>query len=190
MRKLILFNLATLDGYFAGPQGEIDWHRVDAEFNDFAIAQLETAGGLVFGRITYELMAGYWPTAEALADDPIVAGKMNAIPKFVFSRTLGRADWQNTTLIRGDALTETAQLKARPGKDLFIFGSADLASAFTGAGLIDEYRIILNPVILGRGLPLFPHLDNPVNLRLLNIKTFHNGNVLLYYEKAPSAPHA
>ena len=186
MRKIILFNMVTLDGFFAGPNGEIDWHNVDEEFNEFAIDQLKTAGGLIFGRVTYQLMAGYWPTAAALSDDPVVADRMNSIAKIVFSRTLDQADWNDTRLVKEDAAGEISRLKQQPGKDLFIFGSANLASTFTNLDLIDEYRIMVSPVILGKGRPLFEGIQAKLDLELLNTKTFRNGNVLLYYEPKSS----
>jgi dihydrofolate reductase len=182
MRKLIMFNAITLDGFFAGPNGEIDWHNVDGEFNDFAIAQLDTTDGLIFGRVTYQLMASYWPTSAAVNDDPIVAGKMNALPKFVFSRTLERAEWNNTRLIKSNAATEITKLKQQPGRDLFLFGSADLASSLTQLGLIDEYRIMVMPIVLGSGKPLFKGVKDRLHLKLVNSKAFRSGNVLLYYE--------
>jgi len=182
LRKLILFNLVTLDGFFAGPDGDISWHNVDEEFNEFAIQQLDTIGALLFGRVTYEVMASYWPTPIALEDDPVVAGKMNSLPKFVFSRTLEKVYWQNTRLVNENAPDEVSRLKEEPGKDLFIFGSADLASTFTQYGLIDEYRIMVNPVVLGQGAPLFPELNQSLHLKLLNARVFSSGNVLLYYQ--------
>lgn len=185
MRKLVLFNMITLDGYFAGPAGEIDWHHVDPEFNDFAIEQLSSAGGLIFGRLTYEIMASYWPTSQAIDDDPLVAKKMNNIPKFVFSRTLDQVDWENTRLVKNDAAAEVAKLKQHAGGDLFIFGSANLASSLTRHGLIDEYRLMVNPVLLGKGRPLFENLDHRLSLNLVKTKTFRLGNILLYYR--PSA---
>jgi len=182
MRKVILFNMITLDGFFSGPNGEIDWHNVDQEFNEFAIEQLSTAGGLIFGRVTYEVMASYWPTPLAIEDDPVVAGKMNSIPKFVFSRSLRSADWENTRLIHRDAAGEILNLKQQPGGDLFIFGSANLAASLTRQGLIDEYRLMLNPVVLGDGRPLFDELDERLSLRLIKTKVFASGNVLLTYQ--------
>jgi len=182
MRKVILFNMVTLDGFFEGPNGEIDWHNADEEFNEFAVDQVKSADGLIFGRVTYELMASYWPTPAAQADDPMVAEKMNTMPKIVFSRTLDKVEWNNTRLVKGDAVKEISQLKQEPGKDLLIFGSADLASSLTKHSLIDEYRIMVNPVVLGKGKPLFKDVKEKLNLRLLKTKTFGNGNVLLYYE--------
>jgi dihydrofolate reductase len=182
MRQVILFNMATLDGFFAGPNGEIDWHHVDEEFNEFAIAQLNSADGLLFGRVTYQGMAGYWPTDIAMTNDPVVAGKMNAIPKIVFSRTLERAEWNNTRLVKGHVAEEISKLKQQPGKDWLLFGSADLASTLTNLGLIDEYRVMVNPVVLGSGKPLFKGVKEKLNLKLTNIRAFRNGNVLLCYE--------
>ncbi len=180
MRKLIMFNMATLDGFFAGPGGEIDWHHVDGEFNDFAVAQLETAGGLLFGRITYELMASYWPTETAIKDDPVVADKMNGLAKYVCSRTLTTAGWANTTLLKGNAVQEITKLKGQSGRDLFLFGSADLASHLVD--LIDEYRVMVNPVVLGSGKPLFKGVKERLNLHLASTKVFRSGNVLLFYQ--------
>lgn len=185
MRKICMFNLITLDGCFEGPKGDIDWHRVDEEFHEFAGDQLREADGLIFGRKTYQMMASYWPTPEAIADDPVISGYMNALPKIVFSRTLDRAEWNNTRLIQGDAEDEVARLRQEPGRDLFIFGSADLSASLTRHGLIDEYRLMIVPLILGNGRPLFSD-GNPVNLSLLRQRTFHNGNVLLVYQPARS----
>jgi dihydrofolate reductase len=179
--KIIMFNMVTLDGFFEGPNRDIDWHRVDEEFNDFAIEQVKTADGLIFGRVTYELMTSYWPTADALSNDPQIAEKMNTISKIVFSRTLDRADWNNTRLIKGEAVEEVRRLKQQTGGNLFIFGSADLSSSLIPQGLIDEFRLMLNPVVLGSGNPLF---RDKLNLKLLETRTFQNGNVLLYYQPA------
>lgn len=181
MRKVILFNMLTLDGFFAGPDGEIDWHNVDEEFNDFSIQQTGSAGGLIFGRRTYELMAGYWPTPAAAADDPQVTEIMNRLPKYVFSRTLDEAGWHNTRLIKEDVVAEVKKLKAGTGGDLFIVGSANLAGTFLKEGLLDEIRVIINPVLLGDGRTLFEGLPGTVELELLNSRTFRSGNVLLYY---------
>ncbi len=184
MRKIVLFNMVTLDGFFEGPNGEIDWHNVDEEFNDFAIQQLNTADGLIFGRKTYQMMASYWPTQVALADDPIVAGKMNSIPKLVFSRTLERADWNNTRLVKGDAAPEIARLKQEPGQNWYIFGSANLAASLIAQCLVDEFRLMINPLILGSGRPLFQNGQDRQKLKLKHARTFQNGNVLFYYETA------
>jgi dihydrofolate reductase len=182
MRQLISFNLMTLDGFFEGPDHDINWHNVDKEFDEFSIAQLETAGVLLFGRVTYELMAGYWLSEAGLKDDPVVANWMNSLPKVVFSRTLEKADWNNTRLIKTDIAGEIAKLKQQPGKDLFLFGSADLATTLIKLGLIDEYRILLNPIVLGKGSPLFKGVEKPFKLSLIKTRAFHNGNIMLYYQ--------
>jgi dihydrofolate reductase len=182
MGKVIAFNMATLDGFFAGPDGEIDWHHVDEEFNEFAIAQLNSAGGLLFGRVTYQGMAGYWPTDVAIKNDPVVADKMNTLPKIVFSRTLEKVDWNNTRQVKGNIPEEISKLKQQPGKDWLLFGSADLASTLMNYGLIDEYRVMVNPVVLGSGKPLFKGVKDRLELKLASAKTFRNGNVLLCYQ--------
>jgi dihydrofolate reductase len=180
MRKLILFNLISLDGYFEGPGGSIDWHTVDEEFNDFATAQLDEAGGLVFGRVTYSMMAAYWPTPEAAASDPEVAERMNALPKIVASRTLKQADWANSRVVQ-DIAAELRRSKGEPGGDLLLFGSGLLVADLARQGLIDEYRLMISPVVLGAGRALFEGLPEPLPLELLRTRQFGNGNVLLVY---------
>ncbi len=182
MRKVILFNMITLDGLFEGPGDDIDWHNVDEEFNHFAIEQTGSAGGLIFGRKTYQLMESYWPTPQAKNDDPEVAQLMNDLPKYVFSNSLQTVTWSRSTLMSGDAAEEITRLKEQPGNDLFIFGSADLAAYLTRKGVIDEYRLMVNPVILGRGKPMFDGLEQPLKLKLLRTRTFANGNILLVYQ--------
>ena len=182
MRKMIFFMLTTLDGFYEGPNKEIDWHNVDEEFNEFAIEQLNSVDVLLFGRVTYELMASYWPTPAATTNDPIVADKMNSLPKIVFSKTLSSVEWQNTRLVKENIAEEISKLKQQPGKDLIIFGSSDLAVTLIQHGLIDEYRIMVNPVVLGNGKSLFKGINHKLNLKLLKTKTFRSGNVLLYYQ--------
>lgn len=186
-RKVIFQMMVTLDGFFEGPNREIDWHNVDQEFNDYAIDLLNHVDVLLFGRVTYELMASYWPTPSATTDDPIVADKMNSLSKIVFSKTLEKADWNNTRLVKENIPEEISKLKqSLPGqdKDLAIFGSSDLALTFIQHNLIDEYRIIVNPIVLGKGKTLFKGLKDKLDLKLLKTKTFNSGNVLLYYVPA------
>ncbi len=173
--------MMTLDGFFEGAKWDLSWHKVDNEFNEFAIAQLNEIDVLLFGRVTYEGMAGYWSSPGALKDDPAVAGLMNSIPKIVFSKTLNKAEWNNTRLVRDHVADEVSKLKQQSGKDLAIFGSANLMSALMQMGLIDEHRVMLNPVILGTGTPLFQTKDT-LNLRLVRTRAFGNGNVLVCYE--------
>ena len=184
-RKIILFMMVSLDGYYEGPNHDINWHTVDEDFNDFAIDQLNAVDVIIFGRATYEGMASYWPTPEALANDPEVTGYMNNLPKIVISRTLDKAEWQNTRLIKDNVAAELTALKQQPGKELIMFGSGDLTVALAGMGLIGEYRIMVAPVALGAGKPLFTGLPRQLNLKLIKSVTFRSGNVLLCY--APAA---
>ena len=181
MRKIFLFNMITLDGFFEGPNQDISWHNVDDEFNEFAIDQLNEVDTLLFGRVTYQVMASYWPTEFAISDDPIVAGLMNSLPKIVFSKTLEKAEWNNSRLVKENIVEEVLKLKGQPGKDIAIFGSSDLAVTLATHDLIDEYRIIVNPVFLGGGTPLLKGIKDQLNLKLLKARMFKSGNVLLYY---------
>jgi dihydrofolate reductase len=176
--------MLSADGYFAGPNGEIDWHHVDQEFNDFAIAQLKTAGAFIFGRKTYELMASYWPSVQPKKDDPIVAGFMNGLPKYVFSKTLDSASWANTNLFREIDPAQIQNWKGQSEKDIFIFGSGMIVQALTNLNLIDKYNLMINPVILGRGKLLFENIKERVSLNLLDSKKFKSGNVLLRYSRS------
>ncbi|MBX3066668.1 MAG: dihydrofolate reductase family protein [Anaerolineae bacterium] len=180
MRKIIVFNMITLDGMFEGPNADISFHRTDEEFNQFAIEQLSTIDTIIFGRVTYEGMASYWTTPEAAESDPVVTNQMNSIRKIVFSTTLDTADWNNTRLIRSDVANTVRELKQQTGKDMIIFGSAKLVASFAELGLIDEYRLIIVPTLLGQGTPLFKDMQQ--NLRLSNSRVFANGNVLLCYQ--------
>ncbi len=181
MRNTYLFDMITVDGYFEGSKKwGVDWHNVDAEFNEFAIKQLDATDLLVFGRVTYEGMASYWSTQRANQDDPIVAGKMNSIQKIVVSKSLEKADWNNTKVVRTDVEEEMRKLKQQAGKEIGVLGSANLAATLVSAGLIDEFRVIVNPVILGKGAPLFGNVGR-TNLKLLRTTTFKSGNVLLCY---------
>jgi dihydrofolate reductase len=180
MRKVIVSNLMSLDGFFEGPNHELDWFVVDEEFFAYARDMLRGVDTIVFGRKTYQHMADYWPSAPAEE----IADQMNNLPKIVFSRTLERAEWQNSTLVKNDAIAEISKLKKLPGKDMVILGSASLASFLLQQGLIDEYRVILNPVLLGSGRPLFQDVKQRLRLKLSRTKLFGSGVVVLYYQSA------
>jgi dihydrofolate reductase len=137
---------------------------------------------LLFGRVTYQLMASYWPTPAARTDDPIVAERMNNLPKIVVSRTLSKAEWQNTRLVKENAIAEISKLKQQPGKDMAIFGSSDLTVSLAEAGLIDEYRIFVNPLFLGAGKPVLHGLQDRLHLKLINTRQFNSGVVMLCYQ--------
>lgn len=181
MRRVIFQMMVSIDGYFEGKNKEIDWHNVDPEFNKYAYEFLNTIDTLVFGRNTYEMMVKYWPTEAAYKNSPYVAERMNRIRKLVFSSTLEKAEWNNTRIVKSNIADEIARQKLRQCKDLAIFGSSDLALALIPSGLINEYRIIVNPVVIGEGKPLFSGIDSRLRLKLLYTKTFKSGNVLISY---------
>ena len=178
MAKLVMWNLMTLDGFFEGVNRDISWFADvwGDELERLSIDQLTAAGGLLFGRVTYELMAKHWPGASGN-----IADRMNALPKYVFSRTLTAADWNNTQMFASDVERIVARLKRDSSGDIYLFGSADLAAELTKTGLIDEYRIGLNPVLLGAGSPLF-RTEGKVKLKLLDSRPLSNGIVILRYE--------
>ena len=170
MRKLIMWSIITLDGYFEGNQNwDLSFHNIiwGQELAKLSLEQLESADYLIFGRITYEGMAAYWTKAEAEPSEQEIARLMNSIPKLVFSKTLKSAEWNNTTIIRENASEEIQKLKKQGGKDLYLFGSANLSETFVNDNLFDEYRICIAPVILGNGRPLFRQGINANNLSLI-----------------------
>ena len=190
MARLSAFSFITLNGYVAGPGGDIRWHRHGAEENRYAAGALKAGNILLFGRVTYDMMAGYWPTDMARQNDPLVAEGMNSAEKIVFSRTLGKAAWSNTAVV-SDRIAETVgEMKRRSGKDMTILGSGSIVSQFADQGLIDEYQIMVDPVALGGGVPAFRNITRPLNLRLTGTQAFSSGVVLLSYEPAdsPRAP--
>jgi dihydrofolate reductase len=178
MQKVIMWNFITLEGFFEGPdKWQIDWFRYDNELEQYIIETQLSADTLLFGRVTYEGMAAYWPTAQG----PI-ADFMNRVPKVVFSRTLENAGWNNTRLVKENVPEEVSQLKQRAAGEIFLFGSAQIASTLIQHGLIDEYRLGINPVIIGGGTPLFKSSPNRLNLTLLETRIFKSGLVILHYQ--------
>jgi dihydrofolate reductase len=180
MAKLIMWNLMTLDGFVEGPNRDISWH-LDVwgeELEQLSIEQLNAAGGLLFGRVTYELMANHWPGATGE-----VADFMNAAPKYVFSRTVKKSDWNNTQIFSADVAETVARLKRDSTKDIFLFGSADLADSLIPHGLIDEFRIAVTPVLLGGGTSLFKPGEKR-KLKLVDSRPLTNGIVILRYVPA------
>jgi dihydrofolate reductase len=183
MRKLVVFNQVTLDGYFTDLKGDMSWaHKQDPEWNAF-VAENATGGGvLVFGRITYEMMASWWPTPQAIQSMPVVAEQMNKLPKVVFSRTLDQASWNNTKLVKGDLAAEVRKMKQEPGPDMAIMGSGSIVSQLAQEGLIDEYQIVVNPIVLGKGRTMFDSVAEKLTLKRTKTRAFGNGNVLLCYQ--------
>lgn len=185
MRSLTVFNHVSLDGFIADADSDMSWaHRQDDEWREFASANASGGGELLFGRRTYELMASFWPTSQALESMPVVAERMNALPKVVFSRTLDDATWSNTRLVRDDLVDAVRRLKEEEGPNMVILGSGSIVSQLTEARLIDTYQIVLNPVALGSGRAMFGGLSTRVGLRLEDTRVFGNGNVVLWYRLA------
>ncbi len=170
MRILASFIATSLDGFYEGPNGEFDWLIPDEEFNDFAVRQLDEADTLGFGRATYEHMAAYWPTDQARVNDPAITSRMNTKPKLVFSTTLKHADWSNTTIIAGEAVEQIETVKAAPGGELLVLGSAHLTAHFAAAGVLDELRIMVCPIVLGQGRSLFEDLKDRLSLSLAQVQ--------------------
>lgn len=179
--------MTSLDGYIEGDNHDLSWHNVDREFNRFAAEQMQEMGTILLGRRTYELMHDYWPTATPSdPDDKIVADMMDTLPKIVVSHSLENVKdeehWHNVRLIKEHVAQELARLKEEPGKDIAVLGSNNLCVALLGLGLLDELRIMINPVVIGSGTPLFATLKDKKQFVLAHTKVFNNGNVLLTYQ--------
>lgn len=189
MRKLIVFNHVTLDGYFVDADGQFTWARNgndDPEYAAFVAENASGGGMLLFGRVTYALMASYWPTPMADQNLPTVARGMNSAPKAVFSRTLERAEWNNTRLIKGDLVAEVRKLKDEAGPGMAILGSGSIVAQLAAADVIDEYQMMINPVVLGKGRTMFEGLPKQLNLTPLKTRRFNNGKVFLSLEPTRS----
>jgi dihydrofolate reductase len=187
MPRLVVFNNVSLDGYFTDSNGDMSWaHKDDPEWNAFAADNAKGGGVLVFGRITYELMASFWPTPVALKNFPDVAKGMNNMPKVVFSRTMNKASWNNTKLVKSDLAGEIRKMKKEPGEGMVILGSGTIVSQLTQEGLIDEFQIIVTPIVLGKGRTLFEGVKNKVKLKQTKTRSFKNGNVFVCYEPSKS----
>jgi len=183
MGKLLVFNSISLDGYFTDAGGDMSWaHKNDPEFNEFTSENAKRGGTLVFGRVTYDLMNSFWPTEQARKMFPEVATGMNDASKIVFSRSMDRATWNNTRLIKENIVEEMRKLK-EDTDDMVIMGSGTIVSQFTQAGLIDEYHLLVNPIVLGSGRTMFEGVKEKVNLQRTNYRTFQNGNVFVAYER-------
>jgi len=182
MRRLTAFEQVSLDGFFVDAKGDMSWaHKQDPEWNEFAAGNAKGGGTLLFGRVTYEMMASFWPTEAARQRMPEVAEGMNTLPKVVFSRTLSETPWKNTRLVKGDMVAEVRKMKSEPGRGMVILGSGSVVSQLTEAALIDELQIVVNPIVLGRGRTLFETVKKSVPLKRVDTRAFGNGNVVLTY---------
>ena len=185
MRKLIVFNHISLDGYFTDRNGDMSWaHKRDAEWNAFVQENASGNGELLFGRITYEMMAGFWPTPFAMENFPAMAEGMNRMPKVVFSRTLEEASWSNSRLVNDEMAGTVRKMKGEPGPDMVIMGSGSIVSQLAEEGLIDEFQMVLSPTVIGKGRTMFETVTRRLNLKRTRTRAFENGNVLVCYEPA------
>ena len=185
MTRLTVFNSISLDGYFVDAHGDMSWAHKGGDDPEWAAFSAQNAqvseGALLFGRKTYELMVSFWPTAGARKQMPEIAEGMNRLKKYVVSRSLDRATWNNTAVIKGDLAGEVRKLKTA-GPSIVILGSGTVVSQLAREGLIDEYTFVVVPVVLGRGRTLFEGHDRKLELRRTGARTFHNGNVVVTYE--------
>jgi dihydrofolate reductase len=187
MRKLIFAMNTTLDGFIAGPNGELDWGTADEEVHDHYTAQLESSDFILLGRGVFEALEGFWPTAEEnpslTKSDIAFARAINSVHKIVFSRTLEYSGW-NTRVVKDNIAEEVSKLKQESGNDLYLTCGPDLLSTFVNYDLIDEYKLLVSPVAIGRGKALFGAIDDMVRLKLLSTEVFDSGAVLHHYQSA------
>jgi dihydrofolate reductase len=183
MRKLMVFNGVSVDGYFTDPKGDMSWaHHNDPEWNAFVAGNAQGESVMVFGRITYEMMASYWPTPAALQSNRVVAERMNSAQKVAFSRTLDTATWNNTKLVKSDPVAEIRKMKNETGEPMIIFGSGTIISQLAQEGLIDEYQFVVSPIVLGKGRTMFEGVTKRLNMKRTKERAFENGSVFVCYE--------
>jgi dihydrofolate reductase len=180
LRKIIVSNMISLDGFIAGPNGEIDWFVWDKELERYTVETMGKVDMIMFGRVTYEIMASYWPNATA--DSPYIKERMNSLPKIVFSRTLNKVEWNNSTLVTDIDPERILRMKKMSGKNIVILGSGSIVSEMTQLGLIDEFRMIVNPVILGEGKQMFKGIDERQKLKLIDTRQLGSGVAILTYQ--------
>jgi dihydrofolate reductase len=188
MRRVIVSNVMSLDGFVSGPKGELDWFVYSGfvkgtEFGKYARSLISSVGAILMGRLTYEEFSSYWPITKD--DDPVITERMNNLPKYVFSRSLKRVawgNWETARLVKEDAATAVSKMKQEPGRDMVIYGSATLVSTLMKARLIDEYQLLVYPIVLGRGRPEFKDLNERYSLSLISVEQFKSGAVKLIYQ--------
>lgn len=182
MGKLIVFNFITLNGFYKGANEDISWHRHGAEESEYGNDGASSGSILLFGRVTYNMMAGFWPTDMAREMNPVMAKGMNESEKIVFSRTAKTANWKNTKIISSNMGEAVKKLKEESNKQLTILGSGSIVTQLAEKKLIDEFQFMIDPVVLGEGTPIFDHVNHPLNLQLIDSRIFKNGTVLLTYK--------
>lgn len=180
-RPLLAFLVVSIDGFSEDPDGSIGWMNLSDDFSEFSVRQLREIGHLVFGRTTYDGMASYWQSDEARRGDPVVTELMASTPKTVLSSSGDAPPWRHVAVVTDRHLDAVAALKDEPGRAVAVLGSATLTTDLLGAGLVDEVRLLVSPVVLGRGRSPFAGLAAPVRFELATTTTFASGNVLLCY---------
>ncbi|HXB91018.1 MAG TPA: dihydrofolate reductase family protein [Puia sp.] len=186
MRKITAFNFISLNGFFEGPNGDIRWmmeHHVATGESAHTVEGLGAGNTLLFGRVTYDLMAGFWQSPIAYEQHAVTAEGMNKAEKIVFSKTLGAVDWKNTRLVKENMSVEVRRLKQLPGRDMTILGSGSIVTQLTDEGLIDEYEVLVYPIALGKGTTLFDGLRHPHTLEFISARALKSGTVLLTYRR-------
>ena len=181
MRKISAYNFISLNGSYKGLNGDISWHKHGAEENTYSEESLKHGNTLLFGRITFEMMASFWPTPMAYGQSPVVADGMNKAEKIVFSRTLKNTKWNNSVIIKDNIADEIRKMKQTPGNDMTILGSGTIITQFAEQNLIDEYQFMIDPVVIQNGTSVFENINCNLNLKLTETKTFNSGVVLLRY---------
>lgn len=183
MGRLVVFNQISLDGYFVDAHGDMSWAKEgdDDEYNAFMSQNASGGGALVFGRVTYDLMESFWTTPQAFAALPVVAERMNNLPKFVFSRTMSKASWQNTTVLEGNVVSVLRKMKDETPRDMAILGSGSIVAQIALSGVVDEYQMVVNPIVLGAGRTMFDGVAERFGLRLKNCRTFRSGKVFVSF---------
>jgi dihydrofolate reductase len=181
MGKLNSFTFISLDGYYKGAGNDISWHPHGGDAADYAAQKSQGANTLVFGRVTYEMMASFWPTPMAKESFPEVAEGMNKADKIVFSRTLKHAAWEKTRIVENDIVSEMRHLKKTSEKDMTILGSGSILTQFASHGLVDEFIIMLDPVAIGKGTPIFQNIEKQLDLKLKESQVFKSGIIVLNY---------
>jgi dihydrofolate reductase len=188
MRKLVFFMHASLDGFVAGPKGEMNWINVSEALFDFVGTMTDDADTALYGRVTYEMMQNYWPKAgqkpNASKHDKEHSAWYNKVSKIVLSKTLSEEGLYNTTVINDQLVDNITKIKKQEGKNILIFGSPAASHSLLGQGLIDEFWVFVNPVLLAQGIPLFKGLTETIPLKLIETKTFPDGVIALHYETA------
>ena len=181
MRKLTVFNFITLNGFYKGADNDTSWHRHGEEESQYSVDAMKSESILLFGRVTYEMMASWWPTPMAAEAYPEVAKGMNAAEKIVFSNIIEDPKWNNTRVMNGDIVEKIRLMKQQPGKNLTILGSGTIVSQFAEAGLADEFQIMIDPVVIASGTTLFSGIQHDMRLRLIDTKVFRSGTIVLTY---------